>query len=347
MSRKLIGTFLIFASLYLAIVYFSFRFFKSNPDLKLAEPAVGTYRGDELIFLKTFYLVKNGQGYYQSFAQGVAGDTRGIVLTSDTFQWRLPAIFYLWKFTSIDGYFIFVNFWFLTLVSLICIYFILKKFIGSRLAFLGPILVVPYFLDVLFYKTSFLFTEWWAWFFLTFGLTFFLYQKKKVAFIFFLLSAVTRELMIFPLILFFIYSLFLKKDRRFFLAIVTLTLLFFAFHAFNVSLQESITPASGSSPLTRLHSFDKQSFLSMISFSMRKYPLVNFKIHYLIVLLAGVSLAVNLARKQTREVFYIFIAGFGFLLLLPFVTTSAYNDYWGVLFMSTLILTIPLAFAKK
>lgn len=347
MSRKFVGTFLIFASLYLAIVYFSFRFFKNNPDLKLAEPIAGTYRSDELIFLKTFYLVKSGQGYYQSFAQGVAGDTGGIVLTSDTFQWRLPTIFYLWKFTAIDGYFIFVNFWFLTLVSLICIYLILKKFIGSRFAFLGPILVIPYFLDTLFYKTSLLFTEWWAWFFLIFGLAFFLYQKKKAAFIFLLLAGVTRELMIIPLVLFFAYSLFLKKDRKFFLAIILLTILFFGFHAFNVNRQENIIPASGRSLFGRLHSFDKQSFLTMISFSMRKYPLVNFKSHYLIVLLAGVSLAVNLARKQTREVLYIFIAGFSFLLLLPFVTTSAYNDYWGALFMPTLILTIPLVFAKR
>lgn len=347
MSRKFVGIFLIFASLYLVSVYLSFRFFKSNPDLKLAEPTVGAYRSDELIFLKTFYLVKNGQDYYRSFAQSVAGDTRGIVLTRDTFQWRLPTIFYLWKFTSIDGYFVFVNFWFLTLVSLICIYLILKKFIGSRLALLGPVLAIPYFLDTLFYKTSFLFTEWWAWFFFIFGLSFFLYQKKKAAFIFLLLAALTRELMILPLILFFVYSLFLKKDRRFFLAIIALTIVFFVFHALNVGRQENIIPSSGSSLFGRLHSFDKQSFLTMISFSMRKYPLVNFKSHYLIVLLAGVSLAVNLARKQTREVLYIFIAGFSFLLLLPFITTSLYNDYWGALFMPTLILTIPLVFAKK
>lgn len=327
-------------------------FFQLNRNVFLTEPKLGSYRSDEMIFLKTFYLMEEGEEYYKAFEIANEGDMRGKVMTNDVFTWRLPALFYFWKFTASTGKQILANFWILVFLSLISSYFLLRKFLNPWLALAGPILLMPYFADAFVYKTSFLFTEWWAWFFGIFGLTFFVYQKKLPAWIFFLLAVFTRELMIIPIIGFLLISFLFKKNRIFFLSIVFcfFILLFFHQRAVCAILELSVANNFSNLAFGRIHNFNKPVFFKMISFSFRQFPLVKYKSHFLIFATAFFSLVLNLYKNYNSKnitIYYFLIYGWSLVSILPFISSSRYNDYWGILFMPTLILMIPLILKKN
>ena len=337
----------IFLLILFVVVFYSLKL-NNFLNFDLDEPKLGTYRNDEMIFLKTFYLIKKGENYYQAFREANEADARIKKMTPDVFTWRLPTIFYIWNLTANDGFQIFRNFWILTAIFLICIYLILVRFIKPCLAILGPILLVPYFLDTISYKTSFLFTEWWSLFFFFFGLTFFLYKKTFSAGLLFLLAAITRELIFIPLFSFFIFSLFLKKNRLFFSIIIMFTLLFFIFHQQMVFLQfkEFTSQTVNLFEVSRIHGFWKLGFQKMTAFSMRSYPLIKFKSHYWLIFLAFLSFLVNIRKNKDPKIWYLFLIGWVNMLIFPFITSSQYNDYWGILFMPALIMSIPFIFLK-
>jgi len=334
--------FIILASFLKIIDYF--------PLPELTEPANKNYRSDEMIFLKTFYLMKKNKSYYEAFKQANEEDLRGKSMGKDVFTWRWPTIFYLWKFTANNGQHILRNFYLLALFSLIAVFLILRKFVNFKLAILGVFLLIPYFADTFIYQTSFLFTEWWAWFFFIIGLAFWLYQKIIPTWIFFFLAVATRELMIIPILFFLIYSFYLKIHRFFFFSIIFLFIFFLLFHQSEIYLPLANAEDNFNilAALSRFHLPNKLTTQRILAFSMRQYPLIKYKSHYFIIFLGILSLIINLIKKKkAKDIYYIFLAGWSLFLILPFITSSQHNDYWGILFMPTLILTVPLIFSKN
>lgn len=311
-----------------------------NATIDLSRPVAKTYASDERIFLATYYFIKEGENYYQAFAKAVEQDARDKIMTADVFTWRLPTIFYLWSLTASNGEEILRNFLFLFFLALVCSYLLIKKISGHIIAFLAVIFLLPYAWDTLAYKTSFLFVEWWSWFFLIFGLTFFIYRNKALAWLFLFLAPATRELMIVPILSFFLYSLLRRKNIIFFLTIILVFACSYIFHSLAISSQSWITPQADLA--ARVHNFDKGTFLKMISFSARAYPLVAYKSHFLFLPLAFLSLVANIKANIFTPIAYYYLAGWSFVIILPFMTSSQYNDYWGILFMPTLIMSIPL-----
>lgn len=334
-STKILLLFIVLYSLKL-----STPLFKSYQSLDLSEPVSGAYRSDEKIFLKTYYLVKSGSSYYDAFQRASANDFAHIKLGPDVFTWRLPTVFYFWQLAQ-NGNQILILYWILAILFLISIYKIVSRLYSTNAALLAVLLVLPYFAGNLSYKTSFLFVEWWALFLFTFGLAFFFYKKLSAAWVLLLLSVATRELMIIPLAAFLILSLWLKKNRIFFATLILFALIFFAFHSHFVF---SRFPAmhQSSTILLRLHAPDKKTFLTMVSFSMQNYPLTKYRINLFLIMLAIVSLLINIKKIGNREKLYFFIAPWSMLAIFPFITTTFYNDYWGILFIPLLISTIPL-----
>ncbi len=326
-------------------VHLSILLFKNYQGVDLFEPVFGTYRSDEKIFLKTYYLVKSGNSYYDAFQSASANDYANIKLGPDVFTWRLPTVFYSWQLAQ-NGNQILILYWSLAVLFFISIYEIIKKLYCSNAGLLAVLLVLPYFAGNLSYKTSFLFVEWWALFFFTFGLALFLYKKLPAAWILLLLSVATRELMIIPIVSFFILSIALKKNRIFFATIILFSLLIFAIHSHFV-LSRFPQVRQTSTIISRFHSPDKQSFLTMISFSMQNYPLTKYRINLLLIILVFVSLLVNIMAKGDHEKLYYFLAPWSMFLTFPFITTTFYNDYWGILFMPLLISTIPFINSNK
>ncbi|GEM_PF-2103319 len=332
----------------LIILVFTFRSFslfslKSAP-LVDSQPQPNGYRSDEFVFLRTFYLIRSGDNYYHAFNDSVVNDIRKGVLSKDVFAWRLPTIFYIWTILARDGVGIGILFIILSSLSLAASYFLNRKFLPPLPSLIAPILLAPYFLDAYEYRTSFLFTEWWGMFFLFFGITFYFYRKMLPAAIFLILAVLTREFNIIPLVAMTFVAFILQKDRRFFVTIVGIFCLAYLTHLTIVGQQA--VQANNSNALARLHPFSFAQFQKEIAFSMRQYPLLNFRLPLVIFVAATIGLVYQATKslkiKKGRE-FYLLAAAavLPLALIIPF-SGVIFNDYWGIIFMPLIITFSPL-----
>ncbi len=314
--------------------------------INLDNPKDYEYRGDGMIFLKTYYLLKSNSNFYDTYRQATGRDNSKRQLKADVFTWRLPTIFYFWRLFAINGYQILIIYWILAFLFLLSIFFLLKRLSGIIASWLGVILILPYFAGNLWYKDSFLFTEWWSLFFFIIGLTFFIYKKYRVAWFILLFSVLIRELILIPLICFLIWSLLEKRNRLFFTTIVAIFIIFFVLHyslvisSFNNN-RESMTTFN--LLLHRFHPFVRLGFLRMTAFSFWSYPFIKFRVNLILFVIGLVSLLKYLVShwEKLDDKFYIYISSWSFLLVLPFITSSLENDYWGILFMPILLITVP------
>lgn len=308
------------------------------------EPEFKTYRSDEASFLKTFYLMKKGQGYYQAFKEARENFSTESFLHSDVFTWRMPTSFYLWKICCQSGEQILTFFIFLSLIILSLVYLIMKKIVG-KWAILSVLILLPYFYDSLAYKTAFLFTEWWAFFFFVIGL-FGLFKKyNKLAMVGFFLAVITRELFIIPLLFMFIYSVVAKENWRIFVIPIVGFLLIYLLHAQNIAnIMGSVRGETRFDE--RFHMYKVENLQAMMSFSMRQYVINSFKTHFLLLLLGIISLTVGVLNTKNKYLIYLLLNILSFLVILPFISVLE-NDYWGIMFVPLILISIPLIFTVK
>lgn len=325
----------------ISIVIYFFRFSaKTVSFLKtndFSEPKI--IRSDEMLYLKVFYLVKAGKNYYKALPVAFRNDSRQNKLTKDPFMWRLPTVYYFWRLFASNGTQIAILFWLFAFLSFSSVFFILKKFIPWQVAVFGPFLVSFYFKDVFNYSTSFLFHEWWGWFFLIFALTCFVYKKLSIAILFFALSTLTRELFIIPIGVSFVYSLLIKKNRLVFFIPVIVFVIFYIIHIGNI--KNSLLPDSLS--FSHYLKFNKIAFLNMTAFSMREFPFINFRSNLFLIATSFISTFFIVFRIRKENINYLLLSLWILLLVLPFAAQS-FNNYWGITFMPTLIGFSPLIF---
>lgn len=331
--------FFIFVCLTLTLV-FSPLMIKSL-NLNLSEPINGTYRSDELSFLKTFYLIEQGRDYYSSFKLAREDLTGGIKLEADTFTWRSPVIFLIWSTIANDGTQIFNLFVFLSLLALGCSFLMLKKLSDARIASISTFFLALYLIDTLFYKTAFLFTEWWGVLFIIFAFTALIYKYKLVATLLFTLAVLTREIFVIPILVLLVWEVILKR-KAFWIYLIPVLIfgLFYIIHSYSITtvLQKS----SEFTLLERFHFFEWTNLQRMLSFSMRKLVVFNLKTHYLIFLLGIISPFVYLLfeYKNKKEVISILLFVLTLVLLFPLISVYD-NDYWGIMFMPMIIILSP------
>lgn len=332
-----IGIYVVFSSLLIA---------KYVPLGIKTIPTPGSYRSDEFIFLRTYYGLKEGKGYYAAFREAVEGDARGIRLVKDVFTWRMPTIFYLWFIFAPSATMIPFLFVILSSIALVAIERIAAKFISSPLSVVSALILLPYFWDSFYYGTSFLFTEWWGMLFFILGLAFLFYEKSLWSWIFMLLAVTTRELFLFPLLLFQLISLLLKKNRLFFLSIIFSFFLAYFFHSLAVSWQP--VPDYRSTLVSRLHQFDSHLSRTMIAFSMRQYPLLRLQLPLFMVVTTLAGLIVGILRHGKHPLgqryLYVF-ASISLIAIAPFIADT-YNDYWGIMFMPLILTLFPIFLLK-
>ncbi len=303
----------------------------------LGEPEFRTYRSDESSFIKTFYLMKKGESYYSAFYNARSNFIDGNLISGDPFTWRMPTVFYLWNFAE-SGENILTLFIFF---SILAIFLILKQIIGLW-ALMGPVILIPYFYDALTNKTSFLFTEWWALFFFIFALAALFYNYSKTAILMFTLSVLTRELYVIPLLILSVYGFFRKdKFSVFFMPIVISSVGYLIhWHSVSTFVENS---GLGARFIERFHGYSLQNLQQMISFSMRGYVLDGLKTHYLLIFTGVMALILNLILERRKEVIYLATASLSLLFILPVIGVLE-NDYWGILFVPLILISIPLLF---
>lgn len=327
--------FLIIFTLFFALISFDLFLKKSLPLVK-SEPMPNQYRSDEFVFLRTFYLLKEGENYYAAFNKSVTQDIRGGYLAKDVFAWRLPTVFYFWALFASTGFGIGILFIILSSLTLICVY----RITGN---ILSPVILAPYYLDAYYYQTSFLFTEWWGLFFFIFGLASLLNNHKKFAIIFLSLSILTRELFIIPVIFMTIVSFIFKKNRLIFLKIFFMFLVFYSVHYTLVQNQPVLE--SQRDIFSRIHFFSIKQFQHEIAFSMRQYPLLNFRLPLIIAASTPVILFIKFLLAKKIKYLYL-LSSISLLFLTPF-SGNIYNDYWGITFMPLSLAFFPLVFSLK
>ncbi len=306
----------------------------------IEEPIFGQYSNDELSFLKTFYLIDQGNSYYPAFKIAREGLSTPNYLTSDTFLWRMPTVFYLWNIFANSGQQILTIFLFLSICLIEASFFLVKRFTNKFIAAMSPVLLFPYILDTLRYKTAFLFTEWWALFFYIFGLTAFVYRRSYLAMFFLTTAGFIRELFVLPIMLMFLFSFKDKDNRRTFLFPIIFFAFFYLIHMINIS--QVMEMEGKSNTLQRIHQFSLENLQRMVSFSMRNFVFYGLKTHLLLFLFSVLSVTMTLLFSKIKELKVIILPVVLFILFLPMISVYD-NDYWGILFMPILLILSPLA----
>lgn len=327
----------------LLIITLYSKVFNSISSLSLTEPVYGTYTSDEMHYLKTFYLMKKGLNFYMAHYEGQLGHIPNDPLENNVFLWRFPTIFYFWSLFASSGLQIYLIFWIFAMLYIACVYMIVKKFSNNIIASVTIILLIPYFIGELNYKTSFLFTEWWSLFPFTFGLFFFAYKKYFPAWCFFAFAVLIRELMIIPFIALSLLAVRKKHFRLFFFSLLILYLIFYIYHYWSLNnffLINNISFESNTKPFNYIHFFNKDNMRSMLSFSMQNYTLVKYYSNFLLVFTSFISFVLFLLSRQKFFVEYlVFFAPWSLLIAFLFIG-GKYNDYWGILFMPFLMIDL-------
>lgn len=327
--------FLIIFTLSFALISFDLFLKRSLPLVK-SKPMPKQYRSDEFVFLRTFYLVKEGINYYTAYNDSVRQNSSGQYAYKSVFEWRLPTVFYFWALFASNGLGIGILFIILSSLTLICVYKITENI-------LSPIILAPYYLDAYYYQTSFLFTEWWGLFFFIFGITSLLNNHKKLTIIFLSFSILTRELFIIPIIFMTLISFLFKKNRLIFLKILFIFLVFYSVHFALVQNQDVL--ASQRNIFSRIHPFNFKQFQHEIAFSMRQYPLLNFRLPLIIAISTPLILFIKYLLSKKLKYLYL-LSAISLLFITPF-SGNIYNDYWGITFMPLCLAFFPLVFSLK
>lgn len=304
------------------------------------EPGV-EYTTDMRAFLKTYYLMKNGENYYPAFAKGVSG-AEGTGFGLDIGGWREPFIFYLWKYLTVDGsqiYFLSIIFF---SINLLASYSIARQFLPEKTAILAPLLLWSYFHYPM-VDLTYMQMEWWAMSFFLWGLAFYFSTKKNYSGIFFALSLATRELFIFSIATIMVIKLSRRHFRSFVLILLPL-LCFFVFYVLvyipNLIPYETVFLRTAG--YSDLHMINRALAYSSWSYLLGIYrPLI-------ILFALTTTIAIWRVIRGTHSVETIRLMA----TYLPFSAViflaagsgrmTMWNDYWGIYIIPALLTVTPI-----
>lgn len=334
MIKKIIKYSLI--SLFLSLTLFKYTSILSNIkdvfyQLK-TEPLDESYISDEMKYLKNYYLMKKGIDYYQAhyLSQIKLAGNDNTVWQQDIWGWRLPFIFYFWKYLTRTGSDILLLFIFLALITLTTSYFISIKFIKSKISLLTPLIILPYFLSAI-QSTSFLFITWWSMFFYIIGVAFLFYQKHFLSAIFLSIAILTREFYLIPILIMLLISVFYHKNIKIFLLPLLLFFLMMIFHIYKVNQFTHINNSFGAYRLSRPN---KTLVLSTLAFSTNSYFFVNYRPTLLFLAISVISLILLIIKSKDKYIYLLAISSF-FPIFLSFfmINIGKWEDYWGATYV--------------
>ncbi len=296
------------------------------------------YKFDGFLFLNVANLIRDGQNYKDAYSTAFEEDIRFETAPTDAWGWRLPTIFYFWSFLPND-FLVWLTFVILALLALFSAF--KMNFPGTgNLAILAPMILAPYFF---FGATSewFLVTEWWGLFFFIVGLLFWQIKKSKIAWILFLISVITRELFIVPILAYFLITvIFERKKAVFFGSLIIIFALFLLAHFLNLSDVVNLNLASVTAK--RLWGGGWQQIQQTLAFGSANFLFINFRVFALYALLVLIGFGLIFWRinfKILKDLTFVSFASF-FILYLVF-GTPRWHEYWGITYIPLMFLLIP------
>ena len=176
-----------------------------------------TYNNDPGTFLKMYQFLENDVNYYEGLIVAHKGRFAQSSEPTDLWGFRMPTIFYIWKFLPGGG--ISIYFFYLLLASGVIYfsYLMARKYLPSNLAVLSPYLLFPY-LHFAGRDQMLLETEWWSFCFFVVGLYFLIIKNKLLSAALLSLSVLVRELYVLILLPMLFYSFL--RERKFVLPLV-------------------------------------------------------------------------------------------------------------------------------
>jgi hypothetical protein len=155
-------------------------------------PVPKHYVLDAFVFLRVHDLMQQDKGFYPAFFQAYV-DREHETGTPNTFlHWRPPLIYWIWNFVPGGAHGVLYVYWALACLALLAAYGAARSRLPDGIALWAPLLLYPYY----FYGAVtlwFSYQDWWASFFMFYGLYF---QSRKSPYLtafFWSLAATTRE----------------------------------------------------------------------------------------------------------------------------------------------------------
>ncbi|MFP4498151.1 MAG: hypothetical protein ACLFQV_08065 [Vulcanimicrobiota bacterium] len=240
-----IATYLLLVLFVLNFVFFIIDLNPSTYGLISEEPGDYNYNNLNSVYLKTFYLMKKGDDFYDAFQYAQSRMSEPTTIMNRSRLWIMPVVFYLWKiFLPPNGFYIF----YLYLLFSVIVFYLTFQVARAHLP--PPINLVPVFsVSYIFYFGAlafwFAFPEYWGLFFLFIAL-FGIYKENKLLSV----AGLTMAVLVFPVYLipvalFAIFTMFVKKDWRRFLFLIPLiafAIVFFIHYQILSAYVQEISP---------------------------------------------------------------------------------------------------------
>ena len=327
------------------ILIFIFTSRVNSGDLRRSisfEPVAETYFTDYFSFLKVFFLVERGYGYYSAHVKTHLEDARFDYVPQQVWGWRLPIYVYLWRiFPGSGGVSVYIFFIVLSSTALFFSYRIAKIFIGKKLAILSPYLVYPYFhfaaRDVAFFEM-----EWWSICILIIGIYYFIRKKIFIAFLFFTVTVLIREIFIIPLISVAVASLLYRQIKQF-ISFIFVGIIFIAFLSLHFIKVTEYIPRTFQSLAPRDHPIGLIFLQQTLSYSSWEYLFFNLRPFLFLLLINLISTTILFIRKMLNfELTILFFSAFSLMIAISKIGTPLYDDYWGVSYVPLILIFSPI-----
>jgi hypothetical protein len=297
---------------------------------------------DGQIYLRVYYLMREGNGYYESLLQAFHLDDRYSPIPTSVLAWREPALHYLLSVlpTADDIYWLYLT---LASATILAVFLIAYKSTSRPiLSTLAPIMIANYFASPVLAPRWIIFHEWWGAFFLIFGLMMISLKREAFAAIFLVVSASIREWYALPLIGALLGSLIYKRSPPIWLAALTTYAIEYYFHYLHVN-----SIASSSEIFNVAFLFSRSTPLLLPASALFTYVLLQqlpLIVAALIVpiLIIGVLGILGFEDKMLRLTCLA-------LFVIPVLTLfigSIYDYYWGTTYVPVLLLGVPLGLLR-
>ncbi|GEM_PF-6592350 len=299
------------------------------------------YNNDQGMFLKTFFGMTQGKGYYESYKTAVSGKFKSSTVPKDIWSWRFPGIFLIWQvLPGKEAVFIY---WLFLVLVISFLYFASKLtgiFLGERLGLLSAYISIPYFHFALRDETLLL-TEWWSTLLFIVALYLLILKKNILSAFFLSLVVLIRELYILQITFYWLYFFMKKRSLLPLFSIPVIAfLIMFVLHAhflnsFIDSWQSVFVVRNSSQGILRLQ--------EMFAFASWDYLLFFVKPFYLLFLFALMGSFSLIIKKITREKGTLLILSFSIFPIFSLkFGAGPYHDYWGIFFVPIAIALSPL-----
>ncbi len=300
---------------------------------------------DGPLYLKVFFLMKQGLSYYDALPKACEEDIRMGHAPTSVFSWRLPTAYEIWQIFPANGTYVQFLFVVMSALSLIAAFFFASRYLKPVAALSAPIIIMPY---LVYGATSFwfLFLEFWGLFLAIISMSLYVNRSRikhgeLIAAGASAFSAGLREHFIYLMIIPFVVAV-RSRDRRRVATWLGAIGLFCSLYLYHYIRVKTYIGQAGGSPNFGAWLYGGYSYLkSMLSFGIfESYAWPKSGVVPLMILVLAVFGALLVKERDEK----LYLLG---LILTPALVSlvigaKEWGDYWGIMYMPILLISAPL-----